>query len=106
MENILRIDTSNNKKIEVCLNRGKEAYCFSSEASALKSQVVLLLIDKVLKENKIELKDLTSIEVNLGPGSFTGLRVGVSVANALSYSLKIPVNGNKVGVLVEPVYNN
>lgn len=106
MEKILTIDTSNNKKIEVCIKSEKEALCFSSEASTLKSQVVLLLIDKVLKENKIALKDLTGIEVNLGPGSFTGLRVGVSVANALSYSLKIPVNGNKVGVLVEPLYNN
>ena len=39
---------------------------------------------------------LEGIEVETGPGSFTGLRVGVSVANALGYSLGIPVNGKKI----------
>ncbi|KPJ70104.1 hypothetical protein AMJ51_02590, partial [Microgenomates bacterium DG_75] len=62
------------------------------------------LIDQVLKEEKKSLKSLTEIEVNLGPGSFTGLRVGVSVANALAWALKIPINGKKVGQLVEPKY--
>jgi tRNA threonylcarbamoyladenosine biosynthesis protein TsaB len=33
------------------------------------------------------------------------VRVGASVANALGFSLKIPVNGKKVGDLVEPLYN-
>jgi tRNA threonylcarbamoyladenosine biosynthesis protein TsaB len=37
--------------------------------------------------------DLTGVVVYKGPGSFTGLRIGISVANALSYSLNIPVVG-------------
>ena len=40
--------------------------------------------------------ELEGIEVETGPGSFTGLRVGVSVANALGFALGIPVNGKKV----------
>ena len=44
----------------------------------------------------MEFKDLKEVEVEIGPGSFTGLRVGVSVANALGYSLNIPVNGKKI----------
>jgi tRNA threonylcarbamoyladenosine biosynthesis protein TsaB len=47
---------------------------------------------------------IKEIEVNLGPGSFTGLRVGVSVANALAWTLKVPVNGKKIGELVKPKY--
>jgi len=74
------------------------------ETKKHKSQKLLELIDQVLKEEKKSLKSLTEIEVNLGPGSFTGLRVGVSVANALAWALKIPINGKKVGQLVEPKY--
>ena len=36
------------------------------------------------------------IEVDRGPGSYTGIRVGVSVANALGFALNIPVNGKKM----------
>ena len=45
---------------------------------------------------------LTGIEVFKGPGSFTGLRVGVAIANALGAAMDIPVNGKKQ--LVEPTY--
>ena len=74
------------------------------ETKKHKSQKLLELIDQVLKEEEKSLKSLTEIEVNLGPGSFTGLRVGVSVANALAWALKIPINGKKVGQLVKPKY--
>lgn len=72
-----------------------------------RDQDVLLLIDEIIKEQKIQLQDLTAIEVVTGPGSFTGLRVGVAVANALGYALDIPVNGKKSNdgsSPVEPVY--
>ncbi|MCL5435389.1 MAG: tRNA (adenosine(37)-N6)-threonylcarbamoyltransferase complex dimerization subunit type 1 TsaB [Patescibacteria group bacterium] len=105
MGKTLLIDTSDNKKIKVGLKIDKKVFYLNSNPTALKSQVVLVLIDKILKKNGLQVKDLTEIEVNLGPGSFTGARVGVSVANALGFSLKIPVNGKKVGDLTEPVYN-
>ena len=54
------------------------------------------LIEKLLKKHGLEYKDLKRIGVETGPGSFTGLKVGVSVANALGFSLGIPVNGKKV----------
>ena len=40
---------------------------------------------------KLKLSDLEGIVVYKGPGSFTGLRIGMSMANALAYSLKIPI---------------
>ena len=67
------------------------------------SQALIPLITKILKAKKISLSDLSGIEVNPGPGSFTGTRVGVSVANALGYALSIPVNGKK-GKIVLPIY--
>lgn len=66
-----------------------------------KSQNVLPLIEQMLHEHELKLSDLTEIEVNPGPGSFTGVRVGVSVANTLGWVLGIPVNGKKIEV---PMY--
>ena len=38
------------------------------------------------------------MELNIGPGSYTGLRVGAAVANALGFALQIPVNGKDSAV--------
>ena len=59
----------------------------------------------MLERNKLKIQISKKSEVNRGPGSFTGLRVGVAIANALGFLLKIPVNGKRVGELEEPVYN-
>lgn len=56
------------------------------------SQALLPLIIKILQKNNLQLSNLTEIEVETGPGSFTGLRVGASVAQALGFALNIPVN--------------
>lgn len=58
---------------------------------------ILILIEKYLKENGKTLKDIESILVNCGPGSFTGVRVGITVANTLAWSLNIPVIGYRDG---------
>jgi len=48
-------------------------------------------IDKLLKSQQKILSDLQGIVVFQGPGSFTGLRIGITVANALAYSLSLPI---------------
>ena len=50
-------------------------------------------IDNILKSNNLCLKDLKFIVVNRGPGSFTGTRIGIVIANTLSKSLNIPIIG-------------
>ena len=64
------------------------------------------MIMELLKAQSSKLQAITEIEVNPGPGSFTGLRVGAAIANALGYALKIPVNGKRPWEMqiVEPVY--
>lgn len=85
----LFIDTSDSERIVVGLDREK----FETEARENKSQKLLPFIDEILKKKGKSLKDIRAIEVNTGPGSFTGLRVGVSVANTLGWTLGISVNG-------------
>ncbi|HUD09615.1 MAG TPA: tRNA (adenosine(37)-N6)-threonylcarbamoyltransferase complex dimerization subunit type 1 TsaB [Patescibacteria group bacterium] len=105
MTKILTIDSSNNQQISVGLeNNGKKSK-ITENSTVLRSEAVLPVIERLLKQNKLDIKEIEAIKVNKGPGSFTGLRVGVAIANALSFLLKIPVNGKKVGELEEPVYN-
>jgi tRNA threonylcarbamoyladenosine biosynthesis protein TsaB len=105
MARILIIDTSNNKKITVGIDVNNKKDEITQDSTVLKSEAALPVIEKLLQKNNLKINQIDSIKINKGPGSFTGLRVGVSIANALSFLLKIPVNEKKVGELEEPVYN-
>jgi tRNA threonylcarbamoyladenosine biosynthesis protein TsaB len=48
-------------------------------------------IEEILNKSSISYKDLGGVIIFKGPGSFTGLRIGMSVANALAYALEIPI---------------
>ncbi len=98
----LRIDTSDSENITVEVGSTK----ILASSREKKSQMLLQSIKEAIDKEKVSLSDLTQIEVNTGPGSFTGLRMGVSVANALGWSRNIPVNGKDVGKdgPVEPQY--
>ena len=92
---ILYINTKDSKLIKVALKKDGKVIKELTEENEYGSQVLLPLILKLLRTTNTELPTLQGIEVETGPGSFTGIRVGVSVANTLSYSLGILVNGKK-----------
>ena len=101
---ILKIDTTKREEVKVELFDSKSGKTTTLlEKQKLGSQALLPLIVKILERRKIKFYDLVGIEVNPGPGSFTGTRVGVTVANVLGYVLDIPVNGKK-GKIVIPIY--
>jgi tRNA threonylcarbamoyladenosine biosynthesis protein TsaB len=104
MKTVVRIDTTNNKEMMVGLIIGGKKIIRKQSLDTRKAQVVLPMLEKLLEENKLSLKDITEIEVNPGPGSFTGIRVGLSIANTLGLLLQIPVNSKKVGEPAEAVY--
>jgi tRNA threonylcarbamoyladenosine biosynthesis protein TsaB len=89
---ILVIDTSESKTLKIGLGETQKINYFIRETKDQSSDL-LCLINLLLEEQNAKLKDLKSIYVNLGPGSFTGIRAGVAVANTLAWSLNIPVFG-------------
>ncbi len=50
-----------------------------------------LFIDDILKENNIDKSELAAVAISKGPGSYTGLRIGVSAAKGLCFALNIPL---------------
>lgn len=104
MQVILFIDTSDNKEIKVGLIIDGKEYIVKQPLDQKKAQVVLPLIEQLLQKHELTLKDISEIQVNPGPGSFTGIRVGLTIANTLAFLLKIPVNGKPVGEMAEPIY--
>lgn len=56
-------------------------------------ETIHLKIKELLSKNKLDLKDLDAIACYKGPGSFTGLRIGLTVANTLAQQLRIPIFG-------------
>lgn len=67
------------------------------------SQTLMPMIDSVLKQSETELSEIDLIAVANGPGSFTGLRIGVSTAKGLADALKKPVVG--ISTLTAMAYN-
>ncbi len=64
----------------------KESFDDKTHASLL-----TVFIDELLKANNIKVKDLQAVSVSQGPGSYTGLRIGVSVAKGLCYAAGLPL---------------
>ncbi|MCL4353071.1 tRNA (adenosine(37)-N6)-threonylcarbamoyltransferase complex dimerization subunit type 1 TsaB [Patescibacteria group bacterium] len=99
---VLHIDTARREEIKVGIEIDGRLY--EKKIKNVESQAVLPLIQRLLESKKIEFNQIDNIRVNTGPGSFTGLRVGIAIANALSFALGIPINSQKLGRLAKPVY--
>lgn len=76
--------------VAVVSENGVLSLCENHEGNAHASKLTLL-IDESVKKAGISLKQLDAIAVSKGPGSYTGLRVGVSTAKGLCYSLEKPL---------------
>jgi tRNA threonylcarbamoyladenosine biosynthesis protein TsaB len=88
---ILCVETSTTA-CSVALSKDGELK-FLKEDSTGKSHSAMLLtfIDEVLKNNDIDLNNLDAFAVSKGPGSYTGLRIGVSTIKGLAYATEKPV---------------
>jgi tRNA threonylcarbamoyladenosine biosynthesis protein TsaB len=90
---ILCLETATNLcSVALCNNNGVVSLKESNESKSHAS-LLTVLIDKILKEQAIKAEDLDAIAVSKGPGSYTGLRIGVSVAKGIAYASSIPLLG-------------
>lgn len=88
---LLHIDTAN-QPLSVSVTDGIEVLAeFNSAKKINHSTTLMPNIEMVMNYAGLEMKDLEGIVVSKGPGSYTGLRIGVATAKTLSYTLNIPV---------------
>ena len=59
------------------------------EAWQRQSEMMVTEVDNILKRNNIDKSQLDAVVVGAGPGSYTGVRIGVTIAKTIAYSLKI-----------------
>lgn len=81
-----------------------ELYLFDAEGTRVASKCwqagrklskqILTELTKLLTRKKVALNHLSGVIAYRGPGSFTALRIGISVANTLAYSSQIPIVGS------------
>lgn len=81
--NILAIDTTT-KTASVSVKTNNNIYTDSIQNEITHSEKLLPLIDKVLTNSKLNLKDISMLACINGPGSFTGIRIGLSTIKAFS----------------------
>lgn len=89
----LLFDTSRKETLVFLANKEKVFAQKKITGENRHSECLLSTIETILAANKISQKNLQGIAVILGPGSYTGLRVGLATANALAYGLEIPLAG-------------
>ena len=91
MTRILAIDTST-AWCSVALSLGTQAPILRHElVSAGASQLVLPWVESLLEQANLKLSDLDAIAVGIGPGAFTGVRLGVAAVQGLAISSDLPI---------------
>jgi tRNA threonylcarbamoyladenosine biosynthesis protein TsaB len=89
---ILHIETAT-KTCSIALSCGSKLLSFkeTNDSEYSHSEKLNGFIEQVLAEAEITMKTLSAVSVSKGPGSFTGLRIGVSSAKGIAYALSIPI---------------
>ena len=90
----LFINSLQEKKISLALFKEPSHIQWFEETIKNKSKEnILVILDKALKQSRKKIKDIQGIIVVNGPGSFVGIRIALSVVNALGWALSVPVKG-------------
>ena len=93
MANILIIDTALEVAIVALSKDGKLACEIANKETHSHASFIQVAISNVLAEQKMVIGELDAIAVTLGPGSYTGLRVGLATAKGIAYTLQKPLIG-------------
>ena len=88
--NILAIESSS-KQCSIAIHSNNSIHESSDIINNDSATSLPIMIEKMLSTLSLTFKDLDGIAISMGPGSFTGLRVGLSYAKGLSLTLDIPI---------------
>lgn len=104
---ILNIETST-EVCSVCLSSQKLILSERSVFNTIShSSIISSLIKDVLAEAELKVSDLDAVAISKGPGSYTGLRVGSSVAKGICYAINCPlIEINTLQALASSAYRN
>ncbi len=87
----LFIDTHNDLMVVVLYQNGEVLGISKIGSNQNHSNNLIPTISKLLEKNNLKSQDINEIIVVNGPGSFTGIRIGVTVAKTFAYALKLPI---------------
>lgn len=90
---ILGIDTSSSSLSVAVMDNDLLKGEFTLNHKLTHSEQMMPLLDSLLSHLELKMSDIDLIGVSVGPGSFTGIRIGVAAANAMAMALDIPVVG-------------
>ena len=88
---ILCIETSTAVCSVALVNNGNVIALRESLDGQNHAEKITIFIDEVMKEANLSYKDLDAVATSMGPGSYTGLRIGVSTAKGLCYAMEKPL---------------
>ena len=89
---ILNIETATKNCSVSLAKNGETILCKEiAEQGYSHAEKLHVFIEEILKETTITVRDLKAVAVSKGPGSYTGLRIGVSTAKGLCYALGVPL---------------
>ncbi len=88
--NILAVDTSATSASVCVAQENKIIGEFSINTSLTHSQTLVPMIEQVIDKTSVSLDNIDAIAVNAGPGSFTGVRIGVAAVKGIAFSRNIP----------------
>jgi tRNA threonylcarbamoyladenosine biosynthesis protein TsaB len=89
---ILNIETATKNCSVALAKEGKTILCKEiAEEGYSHAERLHVFIEEIIKEAEITFQDISAIAVSQGPGSYTGLRIGVSAAKGLCFALDIPL---------------
>ena len=105
--NILAFDTSTKKFSISILKNNKVVLNLTKILNKTYSKFLIPILKKSLEKSKLDIKEINYILISLGPGSFTGVRIGIAAAKGLGIPHKINISGfNNMDILVNSIDNN
>ncbi len=93
MSLVLQIETATDICSVSIAKEGKTVLCLQDDSLRNHAKGLMPLMDRLFNESGIPMSQLDAIAVSKGPGSFTGLRIGVASAKGLCYALDKPLIG-------------